>query len=87
MAELDKAKIQSMIDAMIVGQENPDAAATQQRNVDELRNMAAEEAKRNQIREFANIGAEAAGGMIDRPAQRPTKKQRRQIHRFKNYSE
>jgi ribosome-associated heat shock protein Hsp15 len=26
----------------------------------------------------------AAGGMIDRPAQRPNKKQRRQIHRFKN---
>ena len=25
----------------------------------------------------------AAGGMIDRPARRPTKKQRRQIHRFK----
>jgi ribosome-associated heat shock protein Hsp15 len=29
----------------------------------------------------------AAGGMIDRPAQRPTKKQRRQIHRFKEYPE
>ena len=29
----------------------------------------------------------AAGGMIDRPAQRPTKKQRRQIHRFKDFSE
>ena len=26
----------------------------------------------------------AAGGMIERPAQRPTKKQRRQIHRFKD---
>ena len=26
----------------------------------------------------------AAGGMIDRPAQRPNKKQRRQIHRFKD---
>lgn len=25
----------------------------------------------------------AAGGMIERPTQRPTKKQRRQIHRFK----
>jgi ribosome-associated heat shock protein Hsp15 len=29
----------------------------------------------------------AAGGMIDRPANRPTKKQRRQIHRFKDFSE
>ena len=27
----------------------------------------------------------AAGGMIDRPARRPTKQQRRQIHRFKDY--
>jgi ribosome-associated heat shock protein Hsp15 len=25
----------------------------------------------------------AAGGMLDRPEKRPTKKQRRQIHRFK----
>ena len=28
----------------------------------------------------------AAGGMIDRPARRPTKKQRRQIHKFKESS-
>ena len=28
----------------------------------------------------------AAGGMIDRPAQRPDKRQRRQIHRFKDSS-
>jgi ribosome-associated heat shock protein Hsp15 len=28
----------------------------------------------------------AAGGMIDRPARRPSKKQRRQIHRFKESS-
>ncbi|MEH6583200.1 MAG: S4 domain-containing protein [Halioglobus sp.] len=28
----------------------------------------------------------AAGGMIDRPATRPSKKQRRQIHRFKDSS-
>lgn len=28
----------------------------------------------------------AAGGMIDRPAQRPSKKQRRQIHKFKEDS-
>ena len=28
----------------------------------------------------------AAGGMIERPAQRPTKKQRRQIHRFRDLS-
>ncbi|MEZ5503929.1 MAG: S4 domain-containing protein [Halioglobus sp.] len=29
----------------------------------------------------------AAGGMIERPAQRPTKQQRRQIHRFKDFQE
>lgn len=34
-------------------------------------------------REAQAAARKAAGGMIDRPAQRPTKKQRRQIHRFK----
>ena len=35
-------------------------------------------------REEAALARKAAGGMIDRPAQRPNKQQRRQIHRFKN---
>ncbi len=35
-------------------------------------------------REAEAAARKAAGGMIDRPAQRPSKKQRRQIHRFKN---
>ncbi len=34
-------------------------------------------------REAEAAARKAAGGMIDRPAHRPTKKQRRQIHRFK----
>ena len=34
-------------------------------------------------RESEAAARKAAGGMIDRPANRPTKKQRRQIHRFK----
>ena len=34
-------------------------------------------------RESAAAARKAAGGMIDRPVTRPTKKQRRQIHRFK----
>ena len=34
-------------------------------------------------RESAAAARKAAGGMIERPAHRPTKKQRRQIHRFK----
>ena len=37
-------------------------------------------------REAAAAARKAAGGMIDRPAGRPTKKQRRQIHRFKQES-
>jgi ribosome-associated heat shock protein Hsp15 len=38
-------------------------------------------------REAEAEARKAAGGMIDRPANRPTKKQRRQIHRFKDFSE
>ncbi|MBT5005832.1 MAG: RNA-binding protein [Halieaceae bacterium] len=34
-------------------------------------------------REAEAVARKAAGGMIDKPANRPTKKQRRQIHRFK----
>ena len=35
-------------------------------------------------READNAARKAAGGMIDRPAHRPNKKQRRQIHQFKD---
>jgi ribosome-associated heat shock protein Hsp15 len=35
-------------------------------------------------REAEAAARKAAGGMIERPAHRPTKKQRRQIHRFKD---
>ena len=38
-------------------------------------------------REAESAARKAAGGMIDRPAQRPNKKQRRQIHRFKDVSD
>ncbi len=37
-------------------------------------------------REAETAARKAAGGMIDRPATRPNKKQRRQIHRFKEGS-
>lgn len=37
-------------------------------------------------REKESAARKAAGGMIERPAQRPNKKQRRQIHRFKDQS-
>ena len=36
-------------------------------------------------REEAAAARKAAGGMIDRPAQRPTKKQRRQIRGFRDH--
>lgn len=38
-------------------------------------------------REAEAAARKAAGGMIERPETRPTKKQRRQIHRFKNIHE
>jgi len=38
-------------------------------------------------REAQAVARKAAGGMIDRPAHRPTKKQRRQIHALKDYPE
>jgi len=38
-------------------------------------------------REAQAFARKAAGGMIDRPAHRPTKKQRRQIHALKDYPE
>ena len=37
-------------------------------------------------REAESAARKAAGGMIERPAQRPDKRQRRQIHRFKDSS-
>ena len=37
-------------------------------------------------REKEALARKAAGGVIDRPAHRPTKKQRRQIHNFKDSS-
>lgn len=46
-----------------------------------------ETAESRDKRESEARARKAAGGMIDRPANRPTKKQRRQIHRFKDFSE
>ncbi len=38
-------------------------------------------------RESQAAARKAAGGMLERPAQRPSKKQRRQIHRFRDSAE
>lgn len=58
----------------------------QRRGAPEAQSLYEETADSIARREAAADARKAAGGMIDRPAQRPTKKQRRQIHRFKESS-
>ena len=57
----------------------------QRRGAKEAQLMYEETAESLEKREAQALARKAAGGMIDRPAQRPTKKQRRQIHAFKDY--
>jgi ribosome-associated heat shock protein Hsp15 len=57
----------------------------QRRGATEAQLMYEETAESLERREAQALARKAAGGMIDRPAQRPTKKQRRQIHAFKDY--
>ena len=59
------------------------ALSDQRRGAPEAQALYAETAESVENREAEAAARKAAGGMIDRPAQRPTKKQRRQIHRFK----
>ena len=59
------------------------ALSNQRRGAPEAQALYAETAESQEKREAEAAARKAAGGMIDRPAQRPTKKQRRQIHRFK----
>ena len=59
------------------------ALSDQRRGAHEAQALYAETAESVEKREAEAAARKAAGGMIDRPAQRPTKKQRRQIHRFK----
>ncbi len=59
------------------------ALSDQRRGAPEARQLYRETADSIAKREAAAEARKAAGGMIDRPATRPTKKQRRQIHRFK----
>lgn len=56
----------------------------QRRGAPEAQLMYEETAASRDKRESEAKARKAAGGMIDRPAHRPNKKQRRQIHRFKN---
>lgn len=55
----------------------------QRRGAPEAALLYQETAQSLERREAAAAARKAAGGMIDRPVTRPTKKQRRQIHRFK----
>jgi ribosome-associated heat shock protein Hsp15 len=60
------------------------ALSDQRRGAPEAQLLYAETPESVARREAEAAARKAAGGMIDRPAQRPTKKQRRQIHRFKD---
>jgi ribosome-associated heat shock protein Hsp15 len=60
------------------------ALSNQRRGAPEAQALYGETAQSLEKREAEAAARKAAGGMIDRPATRPTKKQRRQIHRFKD---
>ncbi len=58
--------------------------SAQRRGAPEAQQLYAETTESVNRRESEAAARKAAGGMIDRPAQRPNKRQRRQIHRFKD---
>lgn len=59
------------------------ALSDQRRGAPEAQALYRETADSIARRESEAAARKAAGGMTDRPAHRPTKKQRRQIHRFR----
>lgn len=59
----------------------------QRRGAPEAQLLYAETAESIAKREAQALARKAAGGMLHRPAQRPTKQQRRQLHRFKDFQE
>ena len=62
------------------------ALSDQRRGATEAQRLYVETEASVERREAEAAARKAAGGMIDRPAGRPSKKQRRQIHRFKDSS-
>ena len=62
------------------------ALSEQRRGATEAQLLYSETQASVERREAQAAARKAAGGMIDRPAVRPNKKQRRQIHRFKDSS-
>jgi|TARA_R100000005_G_scaffold91315_1_gene63524 ribosome-associated heat shock protein Hsp15 len=63
------------------------ALSDQRRGAPEARQLYTETEASIARRESEAEARKAAGGMIERPLHRPTKKQRRQIHRFKDLSD
>ena len=59
----------------------------QRRGAPEAQLLYTETAESVARREAQALARKAAGGMIDHPAQRPTKLQRRQLHRFKDFND
>jgi ribosome-associated heat shock protein Hsp15 len=57
----------------------------QRRGAPEAQSLYAETAESLARREAQALARKAAGGMIDRPPHKPSKQQRRQIQRFKDY--
>ena len=62
------------------------ALSDQRRGADDAQFLYQETQSSVERREAEAAARKAAGGMIDRPARRPNKKQRRQIHSFKESS-
>lgn len=62
------------------------ALSDQRRGAPEAQALYAETADSREKREAEAAARKAAGGMLDRPPGRPSKKQRRQIHRFRDSS-
>ncbi|MFT5766469.1 MAG: ribosome-associated heat shock protein Hsp15 [Halioglobus sp.] len=62
------------------------ALSAQRRGAPEAAELYFETQASVEKREADAAARKAAGGMLDRPAKRPTKKQRRQIHSFKDSS-
>jgi ribosome-associated heat shock protein Hsp15 len=60
------------------------ALSDQRRGATEAQQLYVETAASIAKREADSAARKAAGGMIERPAGRPDKRQRRQIHRFKD---
>ena len=63
------------------------ALSDQRRGAPEAQALYAESDESVQRREEIVAARKAAGGMLHRPESRPSKKQRRQIHRFKQDSQ